>query len=404
MPPRPRSRTLFAVLGGGEVPRLRWARPLAAVYVTVVGLLLAWSLVRLRRPPAVDDVAWLVLAGLVAAWVLELAGLRWPRTVLSVITAAAVAYLLYVFEDGLAPLFLFFLVGWTSYTGSRRDSIVALALSLITLVPFWAQFDISVPWTIGICSMWFALQALIAQRRTLGELRAAQTELATQAAAAERQRIAREIHDVVAHSLAVTMLHLTGARHILQRDPQRAEQALAQAERLGRQSLADVRRTVGLLQTPEASTTGAPPVLTPLPTASDVRRLIEEYAAAGMDVSVNIDGDPCEVPAGVSLAVYRIVQEALANVAKHATHAVTRVDLAIDEVEHLVRLRVRDGGGIAELAAPGRDSTESGMGVPGMRRRAELLGGSLFAGPDPTGMGWLVECTLPTSQRVDPVS
>jgi len=271
-------------------------------------------------------------------------------------------------------------------------------------VPFWAQFDISVPWTIGICSMWFALQALIAQRRTLGELRAAQTELATQAAAAERQRIAREIHDVVAHSLAVTMLHLTGARHILQRDPQRAEQALAQAERLGRQSLADVRRTVGLLQTPEASTTGAPPVLTPLPTASDVRRLIEEYAAAGMDVSVNIDGDPCEVPAGVSLAVYRIVQEALANVAKHATHAVTRVDLAIDEVEHLVRLRVRDGGGIAELAAPERDSTESGMGVPGMRRRAELLGGSLFAGPDPTGMGWLVECTLPTSQRVDPVS
>jgi signal transduction histidine kinase len=383
---------------------LRWARPLAAVYVFLVGLLLAWNLVRLKRPPAVDDAAWLVLAGLLAAWLLELAGLRWPRTVLSVITAAAVAYLVDVFNNGLAPLFLFLLVVWISYTGSRRDSIAAVAVSLLTLVPFWAQFDISVPWTIGICSMWFAIQALIAQRRTLGELRAAQAELTTQAAAAERQRIAREIHDVIAHSLAVTMLHLTGARHILQRDPQRAEQALAQAERLGRQSLADVRRTVGLLQTPEASTTGAPPVLTPLPTASDVRGLVEEYAAAGMDVSLDIDGDPGDLPPGVSLAVYRIIQEALANVAKHATHAITRVELAIDNAQHQLRLRVRDGGGIAELAAPERDGTSNGMGVPGMRRRAELLGGWLFAGPDPAGAGWLVECTLPTSQRVDPAS
>jgi signal transduction histidine kinase len=109
------------------------------------------------------------------------------------------------------------------------------------------------------------------------------------------------------------------------------------------------------------------------------------------------------LPAGVSLAVYRITQEALANVAKHATHAVTRVDLGIDDVGHLVCLRIRDGGGIAELTAPDRDSTANGMGVPGMRRRAELLGGSLAAGPDPAGAGWLVECTLPTSQPPDPV-
>jgi signal transduction histidine kinase len=383
---------------------LRWARPLAALYVALVGLLLAINLVKLGRAPAVDDVAWLILAGLLAAWVLELARLPWPRAVLSAITAVAVAYLVNVIGNGLAPLFLFLLVVWISYTGNRRDSIVAVGMSLLALVPFWAQFDISVPWTIGIVSMWFATQALIAQRRTLGELRAAQADLARQAAAAERQRIAREIHDVVAHSLAVTMLHLTGARHILQRDPQRAEQALAQAEQLGRQSLADVRRTVGLLQSPEMSITGAPPVLTPLSTSSDVRDLVEEYAAAGMDVSLDVAGDPHELPAGVSLAVYRITQEALANVAKHATHAVTRVDLAIDEVQHVVRLRVRNGGGIAELAAAEHDGTGNGMGVPGMRRRAELLGGSFFAGPDPAGAGWLVECMLPTSQRVEPLS
>jgi signal transduction histidine kinase len=106
----------------------------------------------------------------------------------------------------------------------------------------------------------------------------------------------------------------------------------------------------------------------------------------------------------VSLAVYRITQEALANVAKHATRANTRVQIIIDDVQHVVRLRVHDGGGIAELREE-RDGTAHGMGVSGMRRRAELLGGTLFAGPDPAGAGgWLVECTLPTSQRVDPVS
>src|SRR5215471_12308782 len=270
MPARPGTRTLCVVLDGGEVPRLRWASPLAALDVAFVGLLLAINLFKLGRAASIDDPAWLVLAGLLAAWVMELAGWPWPRAALSAVAAAAVAYLVNVIGNGLAPLFLFLLVVWISYTGDRRDSLVALAMSLLALVPFWARFDISVPWTIGLVSMWCATQALIAQRHTLAELRAAQADLAIQAAAAERQRIAREIHDVVAHSLAVTMLHLTGARHILQRDPRRAEQALAQAERLGRQSLADVRRTVGLLQTPEASTTGAPPVLTPLPTASDV--------------------------------------------------------------------------------------------------------------------------------------
>jgi signal transduction histidine kinase len=392
------------VLDGGDVPRLRWARPLAALYVAFVGLLLAVNLLKLGRAPSVDDTAWLVLAGLLAAWVLELAGLAWPPVVLSVVTAAAVAYLVNVIGNGLAPLFLFLLVVWISYTGDRRDSLVALAMSLIALVPFWAQFDISVPWTIGLVSMWCATRALIAQRQTLAELRAAQADLAIQAAAAERQRIAREIHDVVAHSLAVTMLHLTGARHILQRDPRRAEQALAQAEHLGRQSLADVRRTVGLLQSPEASSATAAAALTPLSMASDVRDLVDEYAAAGMDVSLEVEGDLDELPAGVSLAVYRITQEALANVAKHATHADTRVELLTDGVRHVVRLRVRDGGGIAELAAAPQDGSGGGMGVPGMRRRAELLGGSLYAGPDPAGAGWLVECTLPTPQQVDSVS
>jgi signal transduction histidine kinase len=378
-----------------QVPRVRWARPAAAVYVALVALLMAVNLYRLGRRPSLDDVAWLGVAGLMAAWALELGGLRWPRNVLSLVTAATVASLVITFDTEVAPLFLLLLVLWVPYTGTRRESIVALGLSLVSLAPFWTQLNVSVPWTVGILAMWCAAQAMIAQRRTLVELRAAQTGLATQAAAAERQRIAGEIHDVVAHSLAVTMLHLMGARHILVRDPQRAEQALAEAERLGRQSLADVRRTVGLLQDPDASGATARPVLAPLPTASDMRTLVDEYARAGMHVELTIRGDASELAAGPSLAVYRIAQEALANVAKHATRATTRVELSIDDGQDLVRLRVRDGGGAAELAPPERGDSGSGMGIPGMRKRAELLGGSLFAGPDPAGAGWLVECTLP---------
>jgi signal transduction histidine kinase len=357
-----------------------------------------------------DDRAWLGLAAVVVPWVLELAGVRWPRIVFSLLVTATVAYLISTLATVVAPLFLLLLVLWVSYTGSRRESIVTLGLALISLAPFWDRLDVSVPWTIGVAAFWFAAQAMIAQSRTLVELRAAQADLAFQAAAAERQRIAGEIHDLIAHSLAVTMLHLTGARHILLRDPQRAEQALAEAERLGRQSLADVRRTVGLLQSPDAS--GSPvhpaersgawarPVLTPLPTATDVPTLVQEYASAGMHVELIVNGDLGALAAGEGLAVYRIAQEALANVAKHATRAATRVELIVEDVRQVVRLRIRDSGGVPELSAPFlRGDAGVGMGLPGMRRRAELLGGSFFAGPDPAGAGWLVDCALPLPSR-----
>ena len=379
------------------MPRLRWATPAAAVYVVLVAIVMAGLLLGGGEAPGVDKPAWLGLAASVIPWVLELAGVPWPRIVFSLLVTATVAYLVSTVATVVAPLFLLLLVLWVSYTGSRRESIVTLGLALISLAPFWDRLDVSVPWTVGIVAFWFAAQAMIAQSRTLVELRAAQADLAVQAAAAERQRIAGEIHDLIAHSLAVTMLHLTGARHILLRDPQRAEQALAEAERLGRQSLADVRRTVGLLQSPDVSGSSARPVLSPLPTAADVPMLVQEYASAGMQVELIVKGDVGVLAAGASLAVYRIAQEALANVAKHATRAPTRVELIVEDVQHVVRLRIRDGGGVAELAVPVRGDSGVGMGLPGMRRRAELLGGSFYAGPDPAGAGWLVDlcATIP---------
>jgi signal transduction histidine kinase len=122
-----------------------------------------------------------------------------------------------------------------------------------------------------------------------------------------------------------------------------------------------------------------------------------------MQVELIVKGDVGALASGEGLAVYRIAQEALANVAKHATRAATRVELIVEDVQHVVRLRVRDGGGVPELA-PVRSDSGIGMGLPGMRRRAELLGGSFFAGPDPAGSGWLVDCALPLQTTQPPTT
>jgi signal transduction histidine kinase len=219
--------------------------------------------------------------------------------------------------------------------------------------------------------------------------RAAQTDLARQAASDERRRIAREIHDVVAHSLTVTMLHLTAARYILSRDPEGAAAALADAERLGRQSLADVRRTVGLLAGEGAVNSAT---LAPLPGADDIPTLVADYARAGLDAHYTRSGEAFELPAA-GLALYRIAQEALANVAKHAPGAHVSVRL---RTEADVLLQVSDDG-VRDAVDQDSRSTDagSGLGLLGMRERALLLRGTLTAGPADNGCGWSVECRLP---------
>ena len=194
----------------------------------------------------------------------------------------------------------------------------------------------------------------------------------------------REIHDVIAHSLAVTMLHLTGTRMALHRDPQDAEAALLRAEQLGRQSLAEIRRTVGLLG---HEATG---VAAPLPCAADIVPLVREFAAAGLVVDLEVSGDADALAPGTGLGLYRIAQESLANVTKHAPGARASVQLNVDD--GAARLRVWN-----EVHAPMRQPADLDRhGICGMQERATLLGGSLRAGP--CAEGWSVEASLP---RVD---
>lgn len=234
-----------------------------------------------------------------------------------------------------------------------------------------------VAWVGGTC---FSIAGCLFARRQhdlVVQLREAQAGLAQRAQAEERNRIARELHDVIAHSLTVSLLHVTSARLAVQDDPADAARALEEAERLGRDSLDEVRHVVGLLRTSESTDP-----TTPLPGSFDVATLVERFRAAGADVRSSIDGDLNALPGTIGLATYRILQEALTNAAKHAPSARATVHVAVRP--EAVCLDVDSSG------APGRGQ---GLGLLGMRERAAALGGTLDAGPG--GTGWLVHAELP---------
>ena len=387
----------------------RWLPPILAALAVLVGLLTAFfEHGEFGHPSNTNSFRWpsglsLALIGAtVAAWLAETGGLRWPRHLFTLAVVLPTSLLLYVGRDTFAPLFLMLLMSWVGYVGTRRESLLALGLAFVSIFPpliaRHGGYEDWVPWTFGLVASWSTASALAAQQRALAALRAAQADLARQAAAEERRRIAREVHDVIAHSLTITMLHLTGARHVLQRDPQRAAEALAQAEQLGRQSLADVRRTVGLLADGDGREDDRAPATAPLPGAEEIAELVAGYARAGLDAHLTVAGDPAALPPAAGLGLYRIAQEALANAVKHAPGA--RVEVALSIGPREATLRICDSGpddGAPRSPAPGG----SGLGLAGMRERAALLGGTLTAGRDDAG--WLVECAIPLPAPV-PVS
>jgi signal transduction histidine kinase len=220
--------------------------------------------------------------------------------------------------------------------------------------------------------------------RALFTERQARDEAYERATFAERDRIAREIHDLVAHSLSVTMLQVTGARRILTDLPDptdeisEAVEALADAERIGRQAMADIRQTVSGM----ADTSGR----RPLPTAEDLPTLVGEFRAAGQEVDLTLTGDLSRLSAPVGLGLYRVVQESLANVAKHATEAPAEVELEVTSRQ--ARLTVRNPVTSARTPAD-----NFGSGLAGMRARIEQLGGRLTAGRG--GEAWIVQAVVP---------
>jgi signal transduction histidine kinase len=260
------------------------------------------------------------------------------------------------------------------------EALVYAVGALLLLAAEWLFVVDDIGWSAWLAGTAFSVVACLfgrRQRDLVTQLRAAQSDLARRAQDAERSRIARELHDVIAHSLTVSLLHVSSARLALDEEPAEAARALEEAERLGRQSLDEVRHAVGLLRRD-----GDRDPTAPLPGSLDVPALLDRFRSAGADVRATVDGDLAALPSTVGLATYRILQEALTNAVKHAPRAPSTVHVAVDP--DAVRLSVDSAG------AP---RTGSGLGLVGMRERAESLGGHCSAGPG--GAGWLVRAELP---------
>ncbi|MET7986153.1 MULTISPECIES: sensor histidine kinase [unclassified Streptomyces] len=209
------------------------------------------------------------------------------------------------------------------------------------------------------------------------------------AAAAERTRVAREMHDIVGHNLSVIITLADGGAYASDVAPERGKQALLLIGDTGRQALGELRRMLGVLR--EQPTTPSTPELSPQPGIGDIDALCERIRAAGPRVVHRSSGELGTLDRGVQLAVYRIVQEALTNALKHGGPE-TRVDLAVSVEENVLRIDVHDTGPGSGTARP-RPHDDEGHGIPGMRERAALYDGTVVAGPGPDG-GWTLRATL----------
>ena len=198
----------------------------------------------------------------------------------------------------------------------------------------------------------------------------------------ERTRIAREMHDIVAHSLSVVVALADGAALTNERDPVEATEAMRQASAVGRQALAEMRRLLGVLRDDD---TEAP--LSPQPGIADIGGLLEQVRAVGLAADITTAGDPRPLPATEDAAAYRIVQESLTNALKHA-HRATRVEVAVEWSAEAVCVDVRDDGRVSHSSSP------PGHGLLGMSERVAIFGGVVEAGPLP-GKGWRVSARLP---------
>jgi signal transduction histidine kinase len=208
-----------------------------------------------------------------------------------------------------------------------------------------------------------------------------ETELAT---AQERTRIARELHDVVAHGLSLMVVQAEAAEEMLARDPAAAVAPLRRVQDTGRQSLAEMRRLLGVLRAAGVDNAAT----APQPSLERIPELVGEAGASGLAVDVQVNGTPVDLPLGVELTAYRLVQEALTNTRRHAdaAHACVRLAYAPGEL----RVEVTDDG-------RGPDGGRPGHGLIGMRERTALYGGRLETGPAPGG-GFRVAAVLPTGE------
>ncbi|MFE4538922.1 sensor histidine kinase [Streptomyces scopuliridis] len=263
-------------------------------------------------------------------------------------------------------------------TGSR------VAVAIVMSVPF------ALAWVLGdsVRTRRAYFDQLEERATRLEKEREAQAKVAV---AAERARIARELHDVVAHNVSVMVVQADGAAYVLDAAPDQAKQALETISSTGRQALAEMRRLLGVLRTGDAQESGE---YVPQPDVGQIEDLVEKVRGAGLTVDFRIEGTPRPLPSGVELTAYRIVQEALTNSRKHGGPDVGASVRLVYFDDGLGLLVEDDGRGAAHELYEDGGADGRGHGLIGMRERVGMVGGTLDAGPRPGG-GFRISALLP---------
>jgi signal transduction histidine kinase len=283
---------------------------------------------------------------------------------------------------------------------SGRTSTVALAIGVVVMVVLAVVYDpndIIFPVVFFWVLPWLAGRTIRNHTRLARELaekaeraQHARQEEERRAITLERNRIARELHDVLAHNLSVMVVQASGARHVLEKNPARAVEAAALIERTGREALVEIRQLFGPVRRGDGEPLSGPPSL------ARVDELARRARAAGLRVELRVAGDPVELPAAIDLAAYRIVQEALTNTLKHSGGAHARVTVSYEPNEVVLSVE-DDGEGPREDYELG--GAGGGHGLAGMRERAAVYGGVVQAGRA-RGGGFAVQARLPTRALV----
>jgi len=333
-------------------------------------------------------------AALVCGMTLPLAVRRaLPRAVVVVTVGCAVAAVVAGYPIGIGALGAVFALWSLAYTTSRRDTLLVGLPALVALIAGFvaapgamttseiASNFLVIAFTLLIGDLLRARKeqnALLAERnRELEGLRATERRSAI---VEERMRIAREVHDAVGHSLVAITLQTRAGLRRLSRSPERAADALREIEALAARALEETRTAVATIR---SDADGSP--LRQQPTVADLPMLVRSMRAPDLDIDLTLDRTAHDLPTDVQSAAYRIVQESLSNVAKHARPAHTAVRLGHDGATFLIE--ITDDGATAAIG-------DEGSGLRGMRERAEQYGGSLEAGPAPN-RGWRVRATFP---------
>jgi len=347
-------------------------------------------------------IAVIVVFGL-GLWLLQIVPLLWrrshPSLVLLLVAAAFGAKVLLGFNPGIAGLgLLIAMYSVAAYEVRARRLVFLVVAGLGFLAGFVVfgvtgnprSFAITVP-SLFFVAAWLIGDYLRTRRAYVAQLeeRAARLERERDqdrrlAADDERTRIARELHDVVAHDVSVIAIQAGAARAVHATRPEAAAQALGLIETTARETLIELNRLLGVLR----GSNGGTPDRSPQPGIGQLAGLVEGLRAAGLEVDARVDGEPRTLPPAVDLSAYRIVQEATTNVLKHSR--ARRVDIRVHYSEAMLALDIRDDG----PGDGGDEATSSGHGLIGMRERVALFGGELRAGRDPAG-GFSIHARLP---------